>query len=191
MPVSLCVPGPRAERRGREAAPAHSAGGATACPAADGLPVAPVVPLSVACGFRRWGQWSAAAWRSRLSRGLGAQPWPCFLTHVPSVRSPGWGRTETQPGPAGAEDGPEQGGHREPRDRRAGHRAVRASRAARRPARRRLRLCPCGKYNVCLRAVAETRYFFFFFRECPASTGLHRENVRVVLFKSHKATPNS
>ena len=38
-----------------------------------------------------------------------------------------WGRSETQPRPAGAEDGAEQEGHREPRDRRPGHGAVRAA----------------------------------------------------------------
>ena len=42
--------------------------------------------------------------------------------------SQGWGRTEAQPGPAGAEDGPEQEGHREPGDRRPSHGAVRAAR---------------------------------------------------------------
>lgn len=55
-PVSLCVPGPGAERRGREAAPAHSAVGVAACPAAVGLPVAPVIPLALACGGGGRGQ---------------------------------------------------------------------------------------------------------------------------------------
>lgn len=69
----------------------------------------------------------AAAWSSRVDWELQAQPSPALHPSLPLSLfcSPGWGRTEAQPSAAGAEDGPEQKGHREPGDCRPGHGAVR------------------------------------------------------------------
>lgn len=85
-------------------------------PAVEGVPVAPAVLLAlgvVGSGMERLSELG-------LRRHLPPSLTLCLLC------SPGWGRAEAQPGPAGAQDGPEQKGHREPGDRRAGHGAVRA-----------------------------------------------------------------
>lgn len=79
-------------------------------------------------------------------------PAPILLVFLSSSRS----RTEAQPGPAGAQDGPEQKGHRGPRDRRAGHGAVMVVYSPRHTVCWGLRFHPPESCNVCLRAMTET-----------------------------------
>lgn len=99
--------------------------GGSTCSTVNGVPVAPTVRLALTFRGGGSGPWHGAPFRAGNSRGtlpaLPPMPTPCLFC------SPGWGRMEAQPGPAGAEDGPEQKGHREPGDCRPGHGAVRAS----------------------------------------------------------------
>lgn len=101
--------------------------------------------------------WSAFCSRS-CSVGKGREASGCIppalilLVFLSSSRS----RTEAQPSPAGAEDGPEQKGHRGPRDRRAGHSAVMVMYSPQHTVCWGLRFHPPESCNVCLRAMTET-----------------------------------